>query len=73
MKPTRIVTIKQLEMDAKIPEALIHGKTMVIFQRGGNDTMGIRAGNPKQMLKILRGFEEVVRDTIVELEGRTSE
>jgi hypothetical protein len=55
------------------PQAIVFGRSMVRFKREGSKdgpmTLDIRGLDPPQLLKKLRAFEEVVRDTIIHLEG----
>ena len=52
----------------KVPKIRISGKTLVRIQRGQNDGVDIYSDNPKQTMKILRAFRDIVLEAIGEQE-----
>lgn len=58
-------------LSAGVPQAVVFGQSMVRFRHieSKNMYMDIHGDDAAQMLKRLRAFEEVVRDTIMFLEG----
>jgi hypothetical protein len=54
------------------PQATVHGKSMVRFKQADslNMYLDVRGSDAANLMKKLRAFEEVVRDTIMHLEEK---
>jgi len=57
-----------IQLAAHVPEAVVCGHSMVRFSLSNNNNLIVRGNDKAHMLKVLRGFEDVVRDIIIMME-----
>ena len=57
-----------LQLAEHVPSAVVCGQSLARFSLTDNNSISLRGNDKAHLLKVLRGFEDVVRDVIITLE-----